>query len=368
MFFDREYSAEEVHRHVGSHRQVADIRSFTLNDGREKGVHCMEFRTGSGLNFTVVPDRGMDIAACDYKGINLVWQSATGIAGPAFYEPSGAGWIRGFFGGLLTTCGLYNVGVPNDYRGEHFGMHGRLSYLPANQVSYDACWAGDDYFLLAKGEMREARPFLYNLVLRRRIQARAGEKSFVIHDTVTNEGHESTPCQVLYHINAGFPLVAGGSRLLAASRTVTPRDADAADEKENHAAFTAPIRGFREKVYYHDPAPCSDGRAWVAVVNPDLGSGLGLFVKYRTETLPRLVQWKMLGEGMYVVGIEPSNSHGVGIEREEKMGTLQMIEPGQDIDFHLELGVLDGLREITDFEREIRIAAPGAPEYQPALL
>ncbi|PJF45808.1 MAG: DUF4432 domain-containing protein, partial [Candidatus Thermofonsia Clade 3 bacterium] len=162
MFFGREYSREQLLQHCGSTRQLARILSCELNDGRERGVRALVFQTASGFSFTVVPDRGMDIAYADYLGRSLCWVSPTGIVAPAFYEPEGWGWIRGFFGGLLTTCGLLNVGAPDVVNNEAQGAHGRISYLPATNVSYDTVWAGDDLFLLARGEMREVRQNIYN--------------------------------------------------------------------------------------------------------------------------------------------------------------------------------------------------------------
>jgi len=369
MFFDRNYSPEDIRRHCGSMRQIAHIMSFDLRDGRERGVHCLHFRTGSGLNFTVVPSRCMDIAFCDYKGLNLVWQSPTTIAAPEFYEPGDTGWLRGFFGGLLTTCGLVNVGPPDEWQGERYGIHGRIGHTPASHISHDAFWAGDDYYLLARGEMREGRPFGPNLVLRRRIQAQAGQRHFSIHDTVVNEGHQPTPLQILYHVNAGFPLVSAESRLLAPTKALTPRDDDAAEGLAEHCLCQPPERGFREQVFYHDLALCTDNRAWAALVNPKLGTdGIGLYIKYRTENLPHMTQWKMMGEGMYVVGLEPSNSCGIGFERGREINRLRMIEPGEEVDFHLDIGVLDGSREIEEFEQAIHLASPGKPRYNPPLL
>lgn len=370
MFFDREYSPEAIRRYCGSMRQIAHVMSFELRDGREKGVHCLHFRTGSGLNFTAVPSRCMDIAFCDYKGINLAWQSPTTIAAPEFYEAEEMGWLRGFFGGLLTTCGLVNVGRPDQWNGERYGIHGRIGHTPASHISHDALWAGNDYYLLARGEMREGRPFGPNLVLRRRIQTQAGQRFFSIHDTVVNEGHQPVPLQILYHINAGFPLLCSSSRLYAPTKTLTPRDADAAAGLADHCLFQPPQRDYREQVFYHDLAPCTDGRAWVALVNRELGAngGIGLYIKYRTENLPHLTQWKMMGEGMYVVGLEPSNSYGIGIERAREMGCLRMIQPGEEIDFHLDIGVLDGAREIEEFEQSINLACPGKPLYAAPLL
>ena len=358
MFYGREYGAEQLRAHCGSASQIARIASCELCDGREKGVRCLDFHTGSGFNFMVVPDRAMDIAFAEYKGINLAWMSGTGITSPSYYDPAGAGWMRGFFGGLMTTCGLLNVGVPDEYMGEQLGLHGRISNTPATNVSFDSYWVGDDYYLLARGEMRELRRPHYNILLKRRIQAMAGERTLHIHDTVVNEGSSRVPHQILYHINVGFPVLSRTSHLLAASQKVTPRDEEAREVQENYKTCSDPTPGYKEKVYYHHLAPCTDNRGWAAVVNPDLEDGLGVYVKFDLERLPVLTQWKMMGHGTYVMGIEPCNSYGIGMGRQNSLGTLKSLDPGQEMDYHLEIGVLAGEADIRMFEREVSLAAP----------
>jgi hypothetical protein len=368
MFFTREYSPEELAHYCGNPGQLARITSSELREGKERGVHCLDFHTGSGFNFTVLPGRGMDIAFAEYRGRNLVWQSPTSIVAPEYYEAEGWNWIRGFFGGLLTTCGLLNVGIPDTYKGEPVGAHGRITYTPASNVSHDVVWGGTDLYLLARGEMRETRPPYYNLVLRRRIQAVAGEKSVRIHDTVRNEGFERVPHQIMYHINVGFPILSRTSRLISASQIITPRDAAADDAKEHYMVCTDPTPAYAEKVYYHSLVPCSDGRCWAAVVNQELDGGLGLYVKYDPDQLPLLVQWKMMGQGMYVVGMEPANTQGIGMARQLGRGTLRHLDPGQEIDYVLEIGVLAGQQELEAFEREITLVSPVRPEFATVVL
>lgn len=363
-----DYSPEELARYCGSPEQLARISSCELADGKEKGVRCLNFHTGSGLNFTVVPDRAMDIAFADYKGHNLCFLAPGTVAAPSFYEPSGWNWKRTFFGGLLTTCGLVNVGAADSYEGEEFGAHGRISSTPARHVSYDSMWAAGEYYLVARGEMNESSMPHYNISLRRSIQARAGRKSLRLHDTVTNHGFERFPHQILYHMNIGFPILDRTSYLVTASRTVTPRDQVSDEAKEHHRSSHEPTPGYAEKLYYHELIPCSDGRVWAAVINPDLGNGLGVYVKYPKQTLPVLWQWKMMGEGTYVMGIEPSNSYGIGIERQRALGTLKYIQPGEHIEYYLEIGVLDGRNEIAAFEEEIARVSPPRPEYASILI
>ena len=101
--FGRNWTRRELMERVGDISQLGGIRNLTLNDGNENGVRAVEVRSGTGFRFVVLPDRGMDISEADHAGRSLCWRSSTGDVAPAFFEPTGRGWLRGFFGGLLTT-------------------------------------------------------------------------------------------------------------------------------------------------------------------------------------------------------------------------------------------------------------------------
>ena len=120
----------ELFRRIGRLEQVAGIEPFVFDDGPARGVRAFRFRTGSGLTFDVVPDRGMDVSFAEHGGTPLAWLSPNGVVAPSFYEPQGEGWLRSFPGGLLVTCGLRNVGPPGEREGEELGLHGRASKLP----------------------------------------------------------------------------------------------------------------------------------------------------------------------------------------------------------------------------------------------
>ena len=140
------YSRSELSRRVGRLEQAAGVRLVTLGDGVERGVRVLEFRTGTGFEFDVVVDRAFDIGRCEHAGRALAWTSATGFAGPWFYEPEGLGFFRGFGGGLLTTCGLEHAlfmaeDTADQYhyppkQTETFGLHGRVSNRPARLAGY----------------------------------------------------------------------------------------------------------------------------------------------------------------------------------------------------------------------------------------
>ena len=87
---------------MGDISQLAGLKRHELADGKARGVEAVDFWTGSGFTFTVLPGRGMDIAWAAYKGVPVGYISKTGITSPAYYESEGFRWLRNFFGGLLT--------------------------------------------------------------------------------------------------------------------------------------------------------------------------------------------------------------------------------------------------------------------------
>ncbi|MDW8072938.1 MAG: aldose 1-epimerase family protein [Nitrososphaerota archaeon] len=326
---------------------------FQLADGPEKGVRCISLKTGP-LAATIVVDRAMDIANLEYKGIPLAWISPTGIKAPAFYEPEGLGWLRGFFGGALTTCGLTYFGRPTVDEGEQLGLHGRVSYTPARLKLCRGRWIGDEYLMEIEGEVREVKVFEPNISLHRRIEARLGETRILIKDTVSNNGWSRQPFMILYHFNFGYPLLSKDSKLMSTSRLVVPRDQDAAEGAEYYDSFDEPQRGYREKVYFHDLAVDSDGYAYAALVNKRILDGLAVSIRFRKSSLNRLIEWKMMGEGTYVLGIEPANALVLGRDAERRYGTLQFLEPREEREIEVELSVVEGREEIKKLEERIK--------------
>lgn len=338
--YGRDWTRQELLTHVGDIRQLGGVRMVTLADGPERGVRAANVRTGDGFNFTVLLDRGMDIGPAEYRGVPVAWVSPTGPAAPAFYEPRGADWLRTFHGGLLTTCGLTQAGVPNVDGGEELGLHGRISHVPAHQVSYGGRWEGDEYILWVEGQMREVRVFRHNLCLTRRITARLGEPRLTIEDRVENLGHAPAPHMILYHCNLGFPLLGPGSQLMAPSIAVEPRDDVAAAGLTQHTSFESPTPGYAEQCFFHQLSADETGFVTIRLVNSELS--LAFQLRYRQRELPELVQWKQIGQGAYVLGVEPANCRPLGRSAAREAGVLVELAPGERCDYFLEMSILTG--------------------------
>ena len=330
----------ELLRRIGRLEQVAGIEPFVFDDGPSRGVRAFRFRTGSGLSFDVLPDRGLDLGLAEQGGTPLAWLSPNGIVAPAFHEPEGEGWLNSFPGGLLVTCGLRNVGPPGERGGEEFGLHGRASHIPATRVSYDAFWDEEGCVLVAGGQIRESSVFGPNLVLRRRIMARVGESRIRIEDHIENEGFEPEPLMVLYHINLGWPLLAETSRLAGPGRpeeSPEPRDEEARTGLDAWNRFAPPTPNFKERVFYHRPLVGTYERAQACLENPELG--LSFSVSFSPDELPEFVQWTMTGEGTYVLGLELATCRVEGPAAEEAAGRVIRLQPGETRRHSLELEV-----------------------------
>jgi hypothetical protein len=334
--------------------QLAGARYAHLIEGNERGGDLIEIFNASGLCFSVIPGRSLDIASAHYKGMSLCFRGNTGDVGPAFFEPQGEGWMRGFFGGLVTSCGLTFIGHPEtdpEEENEELGLHGRLSYLAAKGVVADSDWHGEEYIVKVRGRMREAVVFGTDLELRREISTILGEKCLRIHDRVENLGVGRSPLMFLYHSNPGFPLLDVGTRLVLRSRLSTSGTDGRQVHPEEYTTARGPQKKRIDDVYLHRPIADKNGIVRVGLINDKLA--LGLYWKFPVAELPILNHWQHFHRGTYVTGIEPGNASVLGRKWNREHGTLQYIDPNEIRHFHLEIGVLDGKQEITRFERMV---------------
>jgi hypothetical protein len=348
--FGKNYSRSELKQRIGHLSQIAGVRLMQLQEGQEAGVRIADVRSGSGLRFQISLDRGMDISVAEYKGMSLAWRSAQGDVHPSHFDPKGLGWLRSFPGGLMTGCGMTTAGAPSVDAGEELGIHGRLSNLPASNIQTKTEWDGDRCVFKVGGVVREGAIFQSNLVLYRTVEVELGKSVITVHDRVTNKGFRQSPLMMLYHINLGWPLLDDGADVHLNARSMKPRDAEAEKGTASWAKISSPISGYKEQVFYHDLIADNNGLASALLANRTLG--LGVFAQYRQKELPRFIQWKMVGEGEYVLGFEPANCLVEGRAKERERGTLQFLEPGETREFLVHIGVLDGNGAIDQFQSE----------------
>ena len=343
-----------LQKHIGDMSQIAGLKRYSFSEGKAKGIEAVDFKTGSGFHFTVLPGRGMDIAWAEYKGTPVSYISKTGIIAPSYFESDGKNWLRSFFAGLLTTCGLSNAGDPCEDEDpivgtRKYGLHGRISNMGADNVCVKEEWQGDDFVMSVSGRVRESMLFCENLTLKREITSKLGANSLIIKDTIENEAFIDWPLMLLYHINIGYPLVDEKSRFICNINETVPVGSISEEKKELFSQMHSPAKGEREQVFFHDLKTDNNGMTCCGIINPDLE--LGVYLKYKKTQLPKFTQWKMMGESEYVMGIEPGNTNPTGLSGAKKKGSLEYLEAGQKKEIELEIGILSTQKEIEEFTK-----------------
>ena len=329
----------EALRKVGNMDQLAGIRLAQLAEGPGRGVTVAEFHNAAGLRFTVSPDRCMDIYDFSYKGVNISFLSRNGMRSPMSYTALKSEFAQQWSGGMLSTCGLDNVGGHCE-AGTIYPTHGRISAIPAEQFGYSARWEKDDYILEASGEIHEARLYGSHLTLSRRIRTSLNAKCVRISDIISNLDAKDEPFMLLYHCNFGAPLLAEGCRVLTSEAEHQPLNALSTDP----AHMLNPIDGRGEELYL---AHAKTKRAAAMLYNPELN--LAGYVLFDTEHLPRFLEWKMMKSHDYVLALEPCNTWSLDRNTATEQGKIAILKAYESIETSVEIGVLDGSDEIEAF-------------------
>jgi galactose mutarotase-like enzyme len=335
----KEHDSRSLSRVAGDLSAAGGVRSVLLEDGSERGIRVLEFRTAAGLRFEVLVDRAMDVGAAEYRGVGFGWHSATGYRHPGFHEEAdeqGLAWLRSF-SGLMVTAGLDHALEPIEVDASEYryyerptvrqGQHGRVANIPARLHGYGERWEGERCVLWAEGEVRQAAIFAEHLRLTRRIEADLDGSEFRVTDTVVNAGHDPTPHMFLYHINVGWPLLDKGARFEAPiERTVWQSDS-VAHQGVSNLTLPGPQAAMYEQVYEHELRADPDGKVRPRLVNDALGLAFELEIDQRQ--FPYFFQWMHLREGAYAVGLEPCTNHVEGERRAREEGSLIWLEHGQ---------------------------------------
>jgi hypothetical protein len=255
------------------------------------------------LAVRLLPERGLDIAEAWLGGVQLAWLSGAGF--------EGAAWG----GGLVTTCGLQNVGAAS----EGFPLHGHYHQRPAQILEQTSTGA--------RARVEDG-PF----VLHREV--RLADGLLRITDVTENVGDGPEPAPLLYHVNIGGPLWAPGGEVRVTGLLETvPRDADAAAGLATWAEPPEPVE-LPERVFEHRFRP-SEETGSASVRNP--GTGYELRLSWGADQLTRLHQWVDPRPGYYGFALEPANSSVLGRAADRAAGILPVLGAGGSRETWLEL-------------------------------
>ena len=259
---------------------------------------ALDVRVVRGIEIRLHPDRGFDVGAAWFRGLPLAWIAPAGEGGA-----DAGDWRAAWGGGLVTTCGLDNVGAAS----EGIGLHGTYTFLRARGVA----WERDEGGVTCRATVDDPR----GLRVERSVRTVAGRGRLELADCVTCIAAEPLAAPVLYHVNLGWPLWDEGTRVAVDGDRTEPRDGDAAPH--DWRAAPAPERA-PERVWEHVGATAAE------VVNERLG------LRVRVESdLPRLWQWVDPAPGVYALGLEPANCSVLGRAHDRAGGRLPTLAPGE---------------------------------------
>ncbi|MFN8376751.1 MAG: DUF4432 family protein [Anaerolineae bacterium] len=334
------WTQEALSKHSVDMRQFIDFRQSTLPNG----MRIIEAYNASGLTFTILPDRGMDIWTAHYKGIPLTWISQGSPHPPDF----GQTWVQQFNGGLLTTCGLTHVGPPekDDITGEFRDLHGRYSRLRAQNISIEPTITGK---LTASGTVHEATLFGDQLKLTRQYTLSLQNPTIEFRDHVQNVGDVPAPIMLLYHFNVGYPLVSAGTVLHTPNLNVYPRDAEARKGIGTWQDYQQAVPEYREQVFFHH---LYQHNGYTTVLLQQ--GNLGLRLSWHTSFVPYFTQWKNIRQNIYVSGVEPGNCIPEGRNAARRNNRLQYLQAGSEAYYNCTLTILEGESAIQECLNELK--------------
>lgn len=335
---------EKLLRYCGSIEQIAGVRPVTYEDGRASGLRCALLYNGL-LEFPLMLDKCLDPAWLRYKGMNLSFLTKPGLQGRSAYDTAGEEAVRSIMGGAMFTCGLDHVHGHRRIAGTEYPTHGRMRTTPAEKIGMDAYWDGDAYKLRVTGEMRQARIFGENIVLRRTVETEYHSAEIIFRDEIENQGFQEEPLCFLYHCNAAYPFMVPGCRVILPSISCIPRDEDAEKGMEKRMEMEEPLTGRPEQVFQHILAADESGNTFGALVNDDLE--LALCFRWNIRQIPYLTQWKSCASGDYVMALEPTNCGFDG-----RAGQAQVLQPMETHVNELHVCIVEGREAIRSLETE----------------
>lgn len=324
------YNRCVIRERVGRDDQIGGIMPVRLDNG----VRAAQITSCGGIDALIVLDRAMDVAHCAFGGVPLVWHGPGGIQPPHPGTMNDDTFERRFFGGLVTTCGLGAFGPAGSDVDGSWGQHGHINHCAAEEIEMRVDIESEDAFVTLRGVIRQARMFGESLRLDRTWTMSRGGTVLRLNDRITNEGGTAVPHMLLYHCNAGYPLLDESTRVSISQTAVRPRDEQARAGLAVWDCGAPPDPQFKEQVFIHDPVAGDDGWATARIENRE--RRLWFEVGFRPDQLPACFSWRMLGVRRYVMAVEPANCPTIaGRVAAREAGTLPMLAAGESREYQL---------------------------------
>ena len=266
-----DFSRKNLSGRIGSDEQLAFMRRAVLDD--TCGIRIIEVNNGSGLSFTVYPDRDMSIGECAIKGIG---------AAPRGKNPD-------------IYSGMFASGALPGY--EFTEISGMDSFCG---------WRGESYVMEISGEIIHRTAGGKILRRHRSISTAMGKNILTIEENIGNPGSEAAEFPCGFSINFAWPMINESVWLATAEHRITPLNEAAESGLKDWCRIPVPQKDFAEAFFHHDLPADRDGISGIMLINPELK--LTVSVKCTKAALPHLFQRKEMLENKYMLNLLPGNS------------------------------------------------------------
>ncbi len=311
------------------------IKDYLYNDGPSRGLRAFDLKNGRNLQLTLLADRGLDVSELTYKGINIGLHNKVSMRSAALYQEDGAsGFLKQFYGGMMSTCGITYSGAAGMDGDKALGLHGPFNNTPAEQVSARVDYEGDERVIRVSGQVHEAEIFATDMLMKRDFKLESERDILHIHDTVVNQSYATQPVMLIYHINFGYPMLDVGAKAYFSAGKVEARNEFAAEGMHNYFEMEEPGCGRDEQCYFHTEQP-ENGEAFAMLHNEKLG--LAAIVHFDQKVFPLMCEWKCMRAGEYALGLEPTTSGVTNRAEAREAGLLTYLEPGESREYNISI-------------------------------
>lgn len=313
-------------KYIGHSSQIFGVEEYRCLNGKSDGMHVLHIRNGLGMELMINADRCADISRLSLDGKNLSYTSVVGNVAPDYFsiDSDGFGFLKSFNCGFITTCGFDNIGNPNEDEGTLYGLHGNVGNIPAEYIYHTEDATSIEVHAIIKDHAIFGKKF----TLHRTYVISKTENTFALHDKIVNEGSAPSPLMYMYHMNIGYPLLTENSEFYINSYEVVPRDEEAKKGLAQWNQMIPPTPNFAEQCFYHH---YHTDLAKMMVYNKDIEKGIQIC--FDTKEFPQNLQWKMMGERDYVLGLEPCTADLDGRHTIKKNSEILTLEPAKSKDF-----------------------------------
>ncbi len=179
-------------------------------------------QTTSGFDVELLLGAGLDLGRTAYAGYPISWGTPLDAAWPPV-RPASPDWLGRWHGGLLTTCGMRNVGAPS----AGWGLHGDHIFRQASGVEAHHLEIDGRPAVRLRGTVWDGPALGTVLELERTVVIFDDGPEVRVEDVLHNRSPQPECALMLYHLNLGAPFLTPSTHVVGVD-ALSARDEDSA--------------------------------------------------------------------------------------------------------------------------------------------